>query len=89
MDLGFFAGLADARPGCLWSKSLLRRCRVAPIGATEGRGLRRLPSYLGGWQVAMLPFARNDATRYTSPTKVLEYLAAGLPVVSTSILWKR
>lgn len=37
----------------------------------------------------MLPFARNDATRYTSPTKVLEYLAAGLPVVSTSILWKR
>jgi hypothetical protein len=35
--------------------------------------------------VAMLPFARNEATRYISPTKTPEYLAAGRPVVSTSI----
>jgi UDP-galactopyranose mutase len=33
----------------------------------------------------MLPFARNDATRFISPTKTPEYLAAGKPVVSTSI----
>ena len=33
----------------------------------------------------MLPFARNDATRYISPTKTPEYLAAGKPVISTSI----
>ncbi len=33
----------------------------------------------------MLPFARNEATRYISPTKTPEYLAAGLPVISTSI----
>jgi UDP-galactopyranose mutase len=33
----------------------------------------------------MLPFARNDATRFISPTKTPEYLAAGRPVVSTSI----
>ena len=33
----------------------------------------------------MLPFARNEATRFISPTKTPEYLAAGLPVVSTSI----
>lgn len=44
-----------------------------------------LPAYLAGWDVAMLPFARNDATRFISPTKTPEYLAAGCPVVSTSI----
>jgi UDP-galactopyranose mutase len=44
-----------------------------------------LPAYLGGWDVAMLPFAHNAATRFISPTKTPEYLAAGCPVVSTSI----
>lgn len=44
-----------------------------------------LPSYLAGWDVALMPFARNDATRYISPTKTPEYIAAGKPVVSTSI----
>ena len=44
-----------------------------------------LPSYLAGWDVAMLPFARNAATELISPTKTPEYLAAGRPVVSTSI----
>jgi UDP-galactopyranose mutase len=45
----------------------------------------QLPAYLAGWDVAMLPFDRNDATRYISPTKTPEYLAGGKPVVSTSI----
>jgi UDP-galactopyranose mutase len=44
-----------------------------------------LPSYLAGWDVGVMPFARNDATRFISPTKTPEYLAAGLPVASTSI----
>jgi glycosyltransferase involved in cell wall biosynthesis len=44
-----------------------------------------LPHYLAGWDVALLPFARNDATRFISPTKTPEYLAAAKPVVSTSI----
>ena len=44
-----------------------------------------LPSYIAGWDVALLPFARNEATRFISPTKTPEYLAAGKPVVSTSI----
>jgi glycosyltransferase involved in cell wall biosynthesis len=44
-----------------------------------------LPGYISGWDVAMLPFARNEATTYISPTKTPEYLAAGKPVVSTSI----
>jgi UDP-galactopyranose mutase len=44
-----------------------------------------LPAYLAGWDVAILPFARNEATRFISPTKTPEYLAAGCPVVSTTI----
>ena len=44
-----------------------------------------LPQYLSGWDVAMLPFARNASTRFISPTKTPEYLAAGKPVVSTPI----
>lgn len=44
-----------------------------------------LPHYLGGWDVAIMPFALNDATRYISPTKTPEYLAGGCPVVSTPI----
>ena len=44
-----------------------------------------LPSYLAGWDVAIMPFAINEATRYISPTKTPEYLAGGRPVVSTPI----
>ena len=44
-----------------------------------------LPAYLRAWDVALLPFALNRATRFISPTKTPEYLAAGLPVVSTPI----
>ena len=44
-----------------------------------------LPRFFANWDVACLPFARNDATRFISPTKTPEYLAAGRPVVSTSI----
>jgi len=46
---------------------------------------RTLPAYMAGWQVGLLPFARNESTRFISPTKTPEYLAAGLPVISTSI----
>jgi len=44
-----------------------------------------LPSYIAHWDVAMLPFAQNASTRFISPTKTPEYLAAGKPVVSTPI----
>jgi UDP-galactopyranose mutase len=49
------------------------------------RDYRDLPTYFSQWNVAMMPFALNDATRFISPTKTPEYLAAGLPVVSTPI----
>ena len=44
-----------------------------------------LPGYLAGWDVALMPFAQNDSTRFISPTKTLEYLAGGKPVVSTPV----
>jgi UDP-galactopyranose mutase len=46
---------------------------------------KELPQYLANWDVAMLPFAQNASTRFISPTKTPEYLAAGKPVVSTPI----
>lgn len=44
-----------------------------------------LPAYLGNWDIALLPFAKNDSTRFISPTKTPEYLCCAKPVVSTSI----
>ena len=50
-----------------------------------GKQYAELPAYLAGWDVALLPFALNESTRFISPTKTPEYLAAGKPVVSTPI----
>lgn len=44
-----------------------------------------LPGYLKAFSIAMMPFALNDATKYISPTKTLEYMAAGKPIISTAI----
>jgi UDP-galactopyranose mutase len=49
------------------------------------RKYEELPAYLAGWDIALLLFARNESTRFISPTKTPEYLAAGKPVISTSI----
>lgn len=46
---------------------------------------KELPGYLKAFSVAMMPFALNDATKYISPTKTLEYMAAGKPIISTAI----
>jgi UDP-galactopyranose mutase len=59
--------------------------RPANVHYLGGKSYKELPSYLAGWDVATLLFARNEHTRYISPTKTPEYLAAGKPVVSTSI----
>jgi len=50
-----------------------------------GKKYNELPEYLAGWDIALLLFARNESTRFISPTKTPEYLAAGKPVISTSI----
>lgn len=50
-----------------------------------GKSYDQLPEYLAGWDLAMITFLLNESTRYISPTKTPEYLAAGIPVISTPI----
>jgi UDP-galactopyranose mutase len=62
--------------------SLPRRPNIHYMGQ---QAYEDLPRFLAGWDVCLLPFALNEATRFISPTKVLEYMAAELPIVSTPI----
>ncbi len=57
----------------------------ANIHYLGGKDYQELPAYLKGWDVATLLFADNESTKFISPTKTPEYLAAGNPVVSTPI----
>ncbi len=50
-----------------------------------GKSYDELPHYVSGWDIALIPFAINESTRFISPTKTPEYLASGVPVVSTPI----
>jgi glycosyltransferase involved in cell wall biosynthesis len=61
---------------------LPRHCNIHYLGSKD---YSQLPAYLAGWDVALMPFALNDSTRFISPTKTPEYLAGGCPVVSTPI----
>jgi UDP-galactopyranose mutase len=91
-DGDLIAAVADAHPE--WSlvivgpvvkidpATLPRRANLHFLG---GKTYGELPAYLAGWDAALMPFAINDATRFISPTKTPEYLAAGRPVVSTAI----
>jgi UDP-galactopyranose mutase len=92
MDYDLLAGVAAARPN--WHLVLIGPTakvdpamlpRAANIHYLGPKAYAELPEYIAGWDVALLPFARNDATRFISPTKTPEYLAAGKPVVSTSL----
>lgn len=49
------------------------------------KSYQELPLYVSGWDCAFMPFARNNSTKFISPTKTPEFLAAGKPVVSTAI----
>jgi glycosyltransferase involved in cell wall biosynthesis len=92
MDIELLRTLASLRPD--W-----RLVLIGPIVKIDPANLPQLPNihylgakpyadlpkYMAGWDVGLLPFALNESTRYISPTKTPEYLAAGLPVVSTPI----
>lgn len=92
MDLELLAAIADRRPD--WHLVMIgpvakidpadlpKRANIHWLG---GKQYAELPSYLAGWDVALMPFALNDSTRFISPTKTPEYLAGGKPVVSTPI----
>ena len=92
MDMAFLARLAALRPDVSFvmvgpiAKIAPGDCPTAPnIHWLGGRSYAELPAYLHHWDVGLMPFALNEATRFISPTKTPEYLAAGLPVVSTPI----
>ena len=59
--------------------------RTPNVHYLGGKDYLELPAYLKGWNVATLLFADNESTKFISPTKTPEYLAAGNPVVSTPI----
>ena len=59
--------------------------KLANLHWMGSKTYQELPAYIAGWDVEIMPFALNEATRYISPTKTPEFLAAGLPVVSTAI----
>lgn len=92
LDIELVDQVAEARPNIQWvfigpvvkiqDSSLPRRKNIHWLGSKD---YEELPAYLAFWNVAILPFARNESTRFISPTKTPEYLAGGRPVVSTSI----
>lgn len=63
-------------------KSLPQRANIVWLGQKD---YGDLPMLMSDWDVCMMPFALNEATRFISPTKTLEYMAAGKPIVSTAI----
>ncbi len=92
LDLALIDQLATAMPNAsivmagpvvkISQDDLPRRPNIHYVGQ---KAYADLPAYLGGWDVALMPFAINEATRFISPTKTPEYLAGGKPVVSTPI----
>ncbi|WP_411704217.1 NAD(P)-binding protein [Edaphovirga cremea] len=92
MDLDLLAALADAHPH--WQVVMVgpvvkidhallpKRANIHYFGMQP---YQALPQFLAGWDVCLMPFALNASTRFISPTKVLEYMAARLPIVSTAI----
>jgi UDP-galactopyranose mutase len=92
IDLPLVDEIARMRPGWqiimigpvakISADSLPRRDNIHWLGMKD---YADLPKYFAGWDVGIMPFALNDATRFISPTKTPEYLSAGLPVVSTAI----
>jgi len=92
MDLDLLGHLAYAKPN--WQIVILGPVvKIDPMTLPRSENIHylgmksyaELPHYLSGWDVALLPFALNDSTRFISPTKTPEYLVAGKPVVSTPI----
>jgi glycosyltransferase involved in cell wall biosynthesis len=92
LDRELVAVIANARPDLqlvlvgpvvkIDPAELPRRPNIHYLG---GKAYDELPAYLSGWNAAFMPFALNESTRFISPTKTPEYLAAGKPVVSTPV----
>ncbi|MBY5410917.1 UDP-galactopyranose mutase [Rhizobium leguminosarum] len=93
LDLDLVSSVASARPdlsfvflGPIVKISPDNLPQAANIHYLGQKAYADLPAYLSSWQAALMPFALNEATRFISPTKTPEYLAAGRPVVGTQIV---
>ena len=92
MDLQLVAQAANELPECQFIM-LGPVVKIDPALLPQGDNLHwlggksydELPAYMANWTAGWMPFALNESTRYISPTKTPEFLAAGLPVVSTAI----
>src|SRR5581483_2571840 len=91
IDYDLLAKLADSTKGSIAMvgpstkidiRDLPRRNNLHWIG---GRQYTDLPSYAKAFDVCIMPFAMNEATRFINPTKALEYMATGRPIVSTPV----
>jgi hypothetical protein len=92
MDLALVQAIATRRPDwqlvMLGPVAKIDRASLPQAQNIHWLGAKpylQLPAYLQGWQAGFMPFAINEATRFISPTKTPEFLAAGLPVVSTPV----
>lgn len=92
LDIELLSQLATAHPE--WHFVLLGPIvKISPDSLPQAANIHylgmksyeQLPQYLASWDAALLLFAMNESTRFISPTKTPEYLAAGRPVVSTPI----
>lgn len=92
IDYDLLAKLADARSD--WQVVMVGpAAKVNPAEFPQRRNLHwfggrpyaQLPAITKGFSVALMPFALNAATEYINPTKALEYMAAGRPVISTAL----
>lgn len=91
VDLELLEEVAQANPG--GSLVLIGRVRtdvsrlrrLKNVHLLGPRPYARLPAYAKAFDVALLPFVANELTANSNPLKVREYLAAGLPVVSTAV----
>lgn len=89
-DLELMVKVARLRPD--YSFVLIGDCKVdvAPLQLPNvhllgRRNYSQLPAYAASFQAGLVPFVRNDMTRCVNPIKLMEYIAAGLPVISTSL----
>jgi glycosyltransferase involved in cell wall biosynthesis len=92
LDYELIANLADAnREGSVvmvgpWTKvdrsKFPERANLHWLGA---RDYSELPAYAKRFDVCLMPFALNEATEFINPTKALEYMATGRPIVSTPV----
>jgi glycosyltransferase involved in cell wall biosynthesis len=91
VDLPLIRSLARERPD--WSFVLIGKAAtdLAPLQGLSNvhwlgqKPYTELPGYCRGFDVALIPFVQNELTLRVNPLKLREYLAAGLPVVSTPL----